>query len=101
MRVGLKLNEGHDLSTEYLCESGKIRLRRFLRMDGVIWEDLLLTFQTVISVGTWLGERGDVVDDLARPNGDSQHHVFFSQIRASTRTLSRFTSAPSPSMRGR
>ena len=34
MRVELKLNEEHDLSTEYLCEIGKIRWRRPLRMDG-------------------------------------------------------------------
>ena len=34
MRVKLKLNEAHDLSAKYLCESGKIRLCRFLRMDG-------------------------------------------------------------------
>ena len=33
MRVGFKLNEGHDLSTKYLCESGKFRLCRFLE-DG-------------------------------------------------------------------
>ena len=102
MLVGLKPNEGHDLSTKYLCESGKIRLRRLLRKDGGDLGRPSANFvKTAISVSTWLGERGDVVDNLVRLNGDFQHHVFFSQIRASTTTLSRFTSAPSPSVRKR
>ena len=43
MRVGLKLNEEHDLSTKYLCESRKIRLRQLLRMDGGDLGDVLIT----------------------------------------------------------
>ena len=78
MRVGLNLNKGHDLSTKYLCESGNICVCRFV-VDGRV--DLgrpsANFVKQVISVGTWLGERGDVVDHLARPNGDFQHQIVF------------------------
>ena len=45
---------------------------------------------TTTTVSASLGERGDVVDHLPRPNSDFHHHAIFSQIRASTMTLSRF-----------
>ena len=73
----MKLNEGHALSTKYLCESGQIHLRAFLRTDE---GDLEIPFGNFVKasflVGTSWGGRGDGVDHLARLNCDYHHHVF-------------------------
>ena len=66
------------MSIKYLCESGKIHLRPFLKTGG---GDLGRPFakcaKQSYSLGASLGERGDVVDHLARLNSNFHHHAFF------------------------
>ena len=52
----MKLNEGHDLSTKYLCESLNIHLRPFLRTDGGDLVDLLQTLSNSHFSGHLVGE---------------------------------------------